>query len=219
LGAREYRRATGEERREREAALKGPYRCPRCDGIITIDGAVWWTGELGQMTRCKRCGVTLYRNCGQEKRGRAKMQRRLSCAVALIVAVLTVLTGAASASGPAPPGKDVIHLTCVGIGPVTVSVPRSESNNGVGQLVGAKGHGIPVAFTATITDVTTNTILGSDSSAVGHGHGHPNQTATTCSGVVFLGPASAFFGGGLPPGVAPTDTIQVSIVGQVIVKL
>jgi hypothetical protein len=149
------------------------------------------------------------------------MYRRLPCAVALIVAALTVLTGAASASGPAPPGKDVIHLTCVGIGPVTVSVPRSENNNGAGQLVGAKGHGIGVAFTVTVTDVTTATLLGTDSSAVGHGHAHPNQTTTTCSGVVFSGPASVFFGGGpLPPGVAaPTDTIQVFISGEVIIKL
>jgi hypothetical protein len=148
------------------------------------------------------------------------MQRRLPCAVALIVAALTVLTGGASASGPAPPGKDVIHLTCEGIGPVTVSVPRSENNNGAGQLVGAKGHGIGVAFTFTLTDVTTNTILNSESAAVGGGHAHPHQTTTTCSGVVFSAPASAFFGGGpLPPGVAPTDTIEASIVGEVIVKL
>jgi hypothetical protein len=148
------------------------------------------------------------------------MQRRLPCAVALVVAALTVLTGAASASGPAPPGKDVIGLNCVGIGPVTVSVPRGNDNNGAGQIVGAKGHGIPVSFTFTITDVTTSTVIDSESSAVGHGHAHRNQPTTTCSGVVFSGPASAFFGGGpLPPGVAPTDTIEVSIVGQVIVKL
>jgi hypothetical protein len=147
------------------------------------------------------------------------MQRRLPSAVALIVAALAVFTGGASASGPAPPGKDVIALNCVGIGPVTVSVPRGNDNNGAGQLVGAKGHGIPVAFTFTITDVTTNFVIDSESAAVGHGHAHRNQATTTCSGVLFSGPASAFFGGGpLPPGVAATDTIQVSIVGQVIVK-
>jgi hypothetical protein len=148
------------------------------------------------------------------------MQRRLPCAVALVLAALTGLSGGASASGPAPPGKDIIHLTCEGIGPVTVSVPRSERNNGAGQIVGAKGHGIPVAFTFTITDVTTNMVLDSESSAVGHGRAHRHQPTTTCSGVVFSGPASAFFGGGpLPPGVAATDTIEVSIVGEVIVKL
>lgn len=148
------------------------------------------------------------------------MQRRLPCSVALLVAALALFTGGASASGPAAPGKDVIHLNCVGLGDVTVSVPRSENNNGVGQLVGGKGHGIPVAFTVTFTDVTTNTVIGSESSAVGGGNAHPHQATTTCSGVVFSAPASVFFGGGpLPPGVAPTDTIEVSIVGEVIVKL
>jgi hypothetical protein len=139
---------------------------------------------------------------------------------AAIVAALVVLTGSAAASGPAPPGKDVINLTCVGFGPVTVSVPRSESNNGVGQLVDTKGFGIPVSFTFTVTDVTTSTVIDSESSAVGGGNAHPNQPTTTCSGVVFSGPASVFFGPGpLPPGVAPTDTIEVSISGEVIVKL
>ena len=116
------------------------------------------------------------------------MQRRLLSALALTLAALAVLTGAASGSGPAPPGKDVINLTCVGIGPVTVSVPRSDNNNGAGQLVGSKGHGIPVAFSFTITDVTTSTVLDSESSAVGHGHAHRHQATTTCSGVVFSGP-------------------------------
>ena len=91
------------------------------------------------------------------------MQRRLPFAVALMVAALAVFTGGASASGPAPPGKDVIALNCIGIGPVTVSVPRGNDNNGAGQLVGAKGHGIPVAFSFTITDVTTSTVLDSPS--------------------------------------------------------
>jgi hypothetical protein len=148
------------------------------------------------------------------------MQRGLLCGVVTIAAALVVFTSGAAASGPAPPGKDVINLTCVGIGPVTVSVPRSDRNNGVGQLVGQKGHGIPVSFTSTVADVTTNTVLNTDTSSVGHGHAHPHQTTTTCSGVVFSGPASEFFGGGqLPPGVAPTDTIEVSIVVDVIAKL
>src|SRR5215216_7889550 len=62
------------------------------------------------------------------------MQRRLMCGVAVVVTALAVFTGGASASGPAPPGKDVIDLNCEGIGAITVSVPRSENNSGVGQL-------------------------------------------------------------------------------------
>ena len=148
------------------------------------------------------------------------MQRRLLCGVAVAVAALAVSTAGASASGPAPPGKDLIDLNCEGIGAITVSVPRAEDSNGVGQIVGAKGHGIPVTFSFTITDVTTDTVLDSESSAVGGGHAHPNQATTTCSAVLFSGSASDFFGEDpLPPGVAATDTIEASISVEVIAKL
>ena len=147
------------------------------------------------------------------------MRRGLLCVVATVVVALAVFTGPAWASGPAPPGKDVIDLNCEGIGPITVTVPPSESNNGVGQIVGQKGHGIGVSFTFIVTDVTTDTVLSSDSSAVGGGHAHPNQPTVTCSGVLFSAPASAVVGTDLPPGVAPTDTIEASIVVEVIPKL
>jgi hypothetical protein len=149
------------------------------------------------------------------------MHRGLLGGVVTAVVGLAVFTGGAAASGPAPPGKEVINLTCVGVGPVSVSVPRGNNNNGAGQLVGMKGHGIPVRFTSTVIDVTKgNTVLNTDSSAVGHGHAHRHQTTTTCSGVVFSGPASTFFGNGpLPPGVDATDTIEVDIVVDVIAKL
>jgi len=146
------------------------------------------------------------------------MRGRLLCAGATVVA-LAAFSGEALASGPAPKGKEVIHLSCEGLGPVAVSVPSSEKNNGAGQIVGQKGHGIPVAFTFTATDITTNTVVFSEASAVGGGHAHANQATTTCSGVVFEAPASAFFEEGpLPPGVEPTDIIQASILGQVIIK-
>src|SRR5438093_13609438 len=74
----------------------------------------------------------------------SQMQRGLLYGVAAMVAALAVFTPGASASGPAAAGKELIDLNCEGIGPVTVSVPRSENNNGAGQLVGEKGHGIPV---------------------------------------------------------------------------
>ena len=149
------------------------------------------------------------------------MQRGLKCGAAMMVVALAVFTGAAAASGPAAPGKTVINLVCEELGPVSVTVsPSQHDNNGAGQLLGEAGHGIPVAFTTTVTDVTTNQVLDVSSSAVGGGHAHANQATLTCSGVVFSAPASVFFGGGpLPPGVAPTDTIEVSISGEVIPKL
>jgi hypothetical protein len=149
------------------------------------------------------------------------MQRTLLFGVASIVAAVTVFTGAAVASGPAAPGKQIINLTCDQLGPVTVSVaPSQHDNNGVGQIVGSAGHGIPVAFTTTVTDTTTDAILDVSSSAVGGGNAHRNQSTVHCSGVVFSAPASVFFGSDpLPPGVSATDIIEVSIDGQVIPKL
>jgi hypothetical protein len=85
--------------------------------------------------------------------------------------------------------------------------------------VDAQGHGIPVNATLTLTDLTTSTVLGSEMTATGDGNGHPNQPATHCSGVLFQGAASDFFGTDLPPGVAPTDTVQLTIDAFVIVKL
>ena len=153
----------------------------------------------------------------RSSRFKSHMQRSLLCGVAATVAALAVFTGGASASGPAPSGKDLVLLSCTGIGDVTVSVPRGGNNNGVGQVVGAKGHGILVASTVTLTDVTTNTVLNSQSKAIGGGNAHPNQATTTCSGVLFSGPASVFFGAGpLPSGVGSMDTIELSIVVEVI---
>ena len=137
----------------------------------------------------------------------------------LTIASLGALTSVASASGPAPHGKEIVELSCEGLGPVTVAVPRSENNNGAGQLVGQKGHGIPVSIAFTLTDITTNMVLTTEVKAPGNGHAHPNQQTTACSGIAFEAPASTFFGGGpLPPGVSPTDIIQGSILGQIIVK-
>jgi hypothetical protein len=146
------------------------------------------------------------------------MLRRLSAALATLV-VFAVFVAAASASGPAPPGKDIITISCAGVGTFDVSVPHSESNNGAGQVVGDNGHGIPVTLTFTLFDVTTNTTVFSDSGAVGGGKAHPNQETTTCSGIFFEGPASEFFGSDLPPGVAATDIVRASFSGDIVIKL
>jgi hypothetical protein len=148
------------------------------------------------------------------------MQRRILSTCTLGLAVLALVSGQAFASGPAPKGKEVVKLKCEGLGEVSVSVPPAEKSNGAGQIVGAKGHGIPVAFTFTLTDVTKGKVLSTEQTAVGGGHAHSNQSTTSCSGVAFEAPASEFFEGGpLPPEVNPTDTIQASLAGQVIVKL
>jgi hypothetical protein len=73
-----------------------------------------------------------------------------------------------------------------------------------------------VEATYTLTDLTTATLLGTETRATGQGNGHPNQPATHCSGVLFEGPASGFFED--LPGVAPTDTVHFTVDGLAIVK-
>ena len=104
---------------------------------------------------------------------------------------------------------------------MTVAVPRSEQNNGAAQIVGQRGHFVVVSFTFSAVDVTTDTVLFSDISAVGGGHAHPNQATTTCSLVFFDGPASEVVEPGeeLPPGVAPTDILRGVGTAVVIPKL
>jgi hypothetical protein len=138
----------------------------------------------------------------------------------LLVATATagIAATTAAASGPAAPGKELVQLTCDGLGRITASVQRGENANGAAQIVDAQGHGIPVEATLTLTDLTTSTVLGSEATATGQGNGHPNQPATHCSGVLVQGPASDFFGPDLPPGVALTDTLQLTIDGSAIIK-
>jgi hypothetical protein len=134
-------------------------------------------------------------------------------------AAASVFVGTAGASGPAAPGKQLVDLTCQGFEqPITVSVARGDDNNGAGQIVGVQGHGIPVSFTFTITDETTGEVLDSETAQVGGGHAHPNQTTTECSGTLFEGPASDFFGTDLPPGVSADDTILLTIDGFIVIK-
>jgi hypothetical protein len=148
------------------------------------------------------------------------MHRRILSTCTLGLAALALLSGQAFASGPAPKGKEVVKLECEGLGEVSVSVPRGERSNGAGQIVGAKGHGIPVAFTFTATDLTSGKVLFVEQTAAGGGHAHGNQPTTSCSGVVAEAAASEFFEGGpLPPEMQPTDIIQASLVGLVVVKL
>jgi hypothetical protein len=145
---------------------------------------------------------------------------RMKLLLPLLVAAATagIVTTAASASGPAAPGKETVQLTCDGLGTITVSVQRGENANGAGQIVDTQGHGIPVDATLTVTDLTTALVLGSETTATGQGSGHPNQPATHCSGALFQGTAADFFGTDLPPGVAPTNTVQLTIDGFAIVK-
>jgi hypothetical protein len=145
------------------------------------------------------------------------MKRFLSAVTVVAVSVLAAASPA-SASGPAAPGKEILTIDCQGIGTLTVSVQRGENSNGVGQIVGAKGHGIPVRFSFTVLDVTTGDVVFSDTESVGGGHAHPNQPTTACSFTEFEGTAAEVFDGELPPGVEPTDVVRGVGTVDVIIK-
>jgi hypothetical protein len=91
-------------------------------------------------------------------------------------------------------------------------------SNGAGQIVDMKGTAFRCP-SASLTDLTTSTVIDSETQVTGHGHGHPNQATTECTGVLFQGPASDFFGPALPPGVASTDIVEADLDMIVILKL
>lgn len=123
-----------------------------------------------------------------------KRPTKLLLALCAITAANGIAAATASASGPPAPGKELIQLTCDGLGTITVSVQRGENANRAGQIVDDQGHGIPVDAMLTLTDLTTSTVLGTETTATGQGNGHPNQPAVHCSGVLFRGLGSDFFG-------------------------
>jgi hypothetical protein len=138
--------------------------------------------------------------------------------VVAATASIGTVAGTASASGPAPPGKELVQISCDGLAPFTVAVQRGDNANGAGQIVDMKGHGIPVENTFTLTDLTTSTVVDTEVTTSGQ-NGHSNQPATHCSGVLLEGSASDFFGTDLPAGVAPNDTVQLALDALVVIKL
>src|SRR5207237_814520 len=145
--------------------------------------------------------------------------KRILLALATGALVATcALTGTAAASGPAPPGKEIVELRCEGIGPVTVSVQRNEHSQGAGQIVGEKGHGIPVSFAFTLSDLSTGEVFTEPAEVKGGGNAHPNQSTTTCKGLAFEGEAESIFGEELPPEIGPTDIVRGEFEAQVIIK-
>jgi hypothetical protein len=118
-------------------------------------------------------------------------------------------------------GHNIETVECEGLGTVDISIQPSNSDNSWGavQLVGTTGHLIPVAFEFALVDLTTNTVLFSDTAAKGLGHANPNQELMTCT-QTFTGTFDEIAGPGEepPPGVDPDDTFQFSLTAQVVAK-
>lgn len=129
-------------------------------------------------------------------------------------------TGHALASGPAPAGKDVSTFACNGLGTVTLSTPTGPKSVGAAQIIGSTGTLIPTSFVLAITDLTTNTLLKTETVTKGGGHANANQATTTCSATVFQGTFGEIAPPGtpLPPGVSPTDVLQGDAVVTAVIK-
>jgi hypothetical protein len=137
------------------------------------------------------------------------MRRLLVPAIAGLVALV--------AAGVGNAGREQQTLTCEGLGTITVTVTTTTNDHSVAWGVGTVSsslHGIPVSFSGTITDLTTNTVLDSFFQAKGKGNGMHNQPTVTCTGP----PETATAGELGIPGINPSDVIQFDFSAQVVLK-
>src|SRR3954466_5101201 len=101
-----------------------------------------------------------------------------------IFALPLVALVALVAAGVGNAGREQQELTCTGLGTITVTVTTTTNDHSVAWGVGTVSsslHGIPVSFSGTLTDLTTNTQLDSFTEVKGHGNGMHNQEIITCS--------------------------------------
>jgi hypothetical protein len=140
--------------------------------------------------------------------------RRISVATIAVAGIALVAASVGSA------GRIQQTLTCGGgLGTVTVTVTNTTNDHSVAWGVGTVSsslHGIPVSFSGTATDLTTNTPLPdfSFSQAKGNGNGMHNQPTVTCTEA----PQTDTAGDLGVPGVDPSDIIEFDFSAQVVLK-
>jgi hypothetical protein len=139
--------------------------------------------------------------------------RRL-LALPLVVAAALIAAGAGNA------GRQQQILTCGTYGTLTVTVTTTKSDHsvawGTGKVASPRLLGIPVSFSGSVTDLSTDppTVLFTFFRAKGHGHGMHRQSTVTCTS-----PPTTTTAGALGiPGVNPSDTVQMDFSAQVVVK-
>jgi hypothetical protein len=136
--------------------------------------------------------------------------RRL-LALPLVAAVALIAAGVSNA------GRTQQTLNCSGLGTITVTVTSTKSDHSVAWGTGkvsSRLHGIPVSFSGTVTDLTTDTLLFSFSQAKGKGHGMHRQQTVTCTSP----PVDTTAGEAGIPGVNPTDVVEMDFTAQVVLK-
>src|SRR6476646_4550408 len=137
------------------------------------------------------------------------MRRSFALPIFALVALVAASVGNA--------GREQQKLTCTGLGTITVTVTTTTNDHSVAWGVGTVSsslHGIPVSFSGTITDLTTQTVLDSFFQAKGHGNGMHNQPTITCTAP----PETATAGDLGIPGVDPNDLIEFDFSAQVVLK-
>jgi hypothetical protein len=153
---------------------------------------------------------------------RMVMGAMLTGAVAMVPAAAAFASGpgGGSGNGSGSNGRSQVSIHCANGQDYTIAITNGGKSNGAGQIVDAKGHGIPANGTFTATDTTANVVL--FQGPIGNGSGHRNQTTTECTGQSFtgtvadLGPPPP---GGYPAGVSPSDTVVGSFDVFVVLKV
>ena len=132
----------------------------------------------------------------------------------LVVAAIAVAALAAAGAGSA--GRDQITLTCNGE-PLAVTVTSTTNDHSVAwgvATISAGSHLIPVAFSFTVTDLTTNTLLDTFAQSKGNGNGLHNSSPVTCT----TPPETTTAGEIGIPGLDPDDIIQIQFSAQAVWK-
>jgi hypothetical protein len=133
------------------------------------------------------------------------------------LALPLVLAAALLAAGAANAGRTQQTLDCEGLGSIPITVTTTTAENSVDWGTGKVSnslHGIPVSFSGTVTDLTTNTLLFSFDQAKGRGNGMNNQPTVACSSP----PVTMTAGEAGIPGVDPNDIVEQAFSAQVVLK-
>jgi hypothetical protein len=134
--------------------------------------------------------------------------------LALPLVAVAALLGATAANA----GRIQQTLTCGSYGTLTVTTTNTTNDHsvawGTGKVTSPRLLGIPVSFSGSITDLTTNTTLFTFFQAKGKGHGMHRQTTVACTSP----PATMTAGDAGIPGVNPSDIVQQTFTAQVVIK-
>ena len=125
-----------------------------------------------------------------------ELRRKATVALGFAAAVALLPASAAFASGPGGGsgngsgnnGRNQIRIDCANGQSYLIAVSNGGKSNSAGQVVDAKGHGIPAYGTFSVMNLNpdaspTSVVLGN----IGHGNGHSNQVTTECTGQTFSG--------------------------------